>query len=36
MIYGIRRILKYALGRDIAGRTLAVRRYVHRLVSAIG
>ena len=25
MIYGIRRILKYALGRDIAGRTLAVR-----------
>jgi hypothetical protein len=25
MIYGIRRILKYAFGRDIAGRTLAVR-----------
>src|SRR5467141_4482966 len=25
MIYGIRRVLKYALGRDIAGRTLAVR-----------
>ncbi len=25
MIYGIKRILKYALGRDIAGRTLAVR-----------
>jgi Sulfotransferase domain len=25
MIYGIRRILKYALGRDIAGRTVAVR-----------
>jgi Sulfotransferase domain len=25
MIYGIRRIFKYALGRDIAGRTLAVR-----------
>jgi hypothetical protein len=25
MIYGIRKVLKYALGRDIAGRTLAVR-----------
>src|SRR5437660_2225724 len=25
MIYGIRRVLKYTLGRDIAGRTLAVR-----------
>ena len=25
MIYGIRRILKYALGRDIAGRSVAVR-----------
>jgi len=25
MIYGIKRVLKYALGRDIAGRTLAVR-----------
>jgi hypothetical protein len=24
MIYRIRRVLKYALGRDIAGRTLAV------------
>jgi len=26
MIYGIKHILKYGLGRDIAGRTLAVRR----------
>jgi hypothetical protein len=25
MIYGIKRVLKYALGRDTAGRTLAVR-----------
>jgi hypothetical protein len=25
MIYGIKRVLKYVLGRDIAGRTLAVR-----------
>jgi len=25
MIYGIKRVLKYALGRDIAGRTLTVR-----------
>jgi len=25
MIYGIKRVLKYAFGRDIAGRTLAVR-----------
>ncbi|MFZ0479260.1 MAG: sulfotransferase domain-containing protein [Terriglobales bacterium] len=25
MIYGIKKVLKYALGRDIAGRTLAVR-----------
>lgn len=25
MIYGIKQVLKYALGRDIAGRTLAVR-----------